>query len=79
MHGRTSVLKNMTYFDILITRKFVRVYIPIRTELIDWMSILIDQRPGVPVANILFITPEYANTHMDGCPILDISAFKKKI
>lgn len=43
----------MIYFDILVTRKFVRVYISVRTELIGWMSILIDQRHGVLAVNIL--------------------------
>lgn len=63
----------MIYFDVLITRKFVRVYISIRTELIGWMSILIDQRHGVLVVNILIITLEYASSCLDVSPILDIN------
>lgn len=63
----------MIYFDVLVTRKFVRVYISIRTELIGWMSILIDQCQGVLVVNILIITPEYASTRLDVSPILDIN------
>lgn len=56
-----------------------RAYVPIRMELIVWISRLIGQCHVVLVVNILIITVKYASTPLDVSSILGIGVFINKL